>query len=332
MSKTHVVSVITPVYNGVNTLMEVIESVRSNYSVVLEHVIVDDGSTDGTTELLAEVRSNQDYKVRVISQQNSGEALAVNNGIAHSLGEYIMIVNADDPILSGSVEKLHRALLKEKDAVVAYGDWRMIDELGRTIRSYVCPSFSRQTLIGDWVCIVGPGSMIRKEAFKDQTPRKPEYKNIGDYEMWLRLALSGNFVHVHEEISTWRNHSAGATRSDRGRSLVEQYQRLHKQFFSGEDLPAEVYALRDRAEAHMLYYSALQKLFDGKVHGRRMILRSWVVLPRCRYESSSVKRSIIGSLAILLFPFSLWVARLLRGLRFKFPPLINDALETRRQR
>jgi glycosyltransferase involved in cell wall biosynthesis len=329
MSQTHTVSIITPAYNCAATIREVIQSVENQAPYVLEHVIIDDGSTDETLSIIRELEGQGDSIIRVISQPNAGEANAVNLGIAESSGDCVMVVNADDPLLDDCVLHLRQALIDFPESVVSYGDWRMIDSSGETIKTIETLPFSVQALIADWVCIVGPGAMIKRSAFRNLPARDVRYKNIGDYEMWLRLATQGSFVHVNKVLSTWRNHVTGASWNDRGRMISDQYERLIAEYFKRVDLPEEIRSLKRRAHAHQNYYSGLQKLFDSKVAGRRMILRSWLKAPFMRYTHPSVKRSFFGSLAVLTFPFSLRFGHLCRKMGVTFPPLIEDAISKR---
>jgi len=329
MSAMHTVSIITPAYNCAATISEVIQSVEKQAPYVLEHVIVDDGSNDETLSIIRALALRFRSNIRVVSQPNSGEANAVNRGIAESVGDYVMIVNADDPLLSDCVLHLRQALIDSPESVVSYGDWKMIDSAGATVKIIKTLPFSVQALIADWVCIVGPGAMVRRSAFRNMPARDNRYKNIGDYEMWLRLATQGSFVRVDKVLSTWRNHETGASWNDRGRVISEQYAELIKEYFKRPDLPEEIKSLERRARAHQNYYSALQMLFDSKVAGRRMILKSWLQVPIMRYEYPSVKRSLLGSIAVLTFPLSLRFGYLCSRAGVTLPPLIADAISKR---
>jgi glycosyltransferase involved in cell wall biosynthesis len=329
MIQAHRVTIITPAYNCAATIREVVQSVENQAPYVSEHVIVDDGSSDETLSIIRELESREGSIIRVFSQPNSGEANAVNRGVAGSTGDFVMVVNADDPLLRDCVLHLRKALIDMPDAVVSYGDWKMINSAGETIKIIETLPFSVQTLVADWVCIVGPGAMIRRSALRDEPARDARYKNIGDYEMWLRLATQGPFVRVDKVLSTWRNHATGASWHDRGCVISDQYERLMEEYFNRGDLPEEIKSFKKRAQAHQNYYSGLQKLFDSNVAGRRMILRSWLKAPVLRYEYPSVKRSIAGSLAVLTFPFSLRFGYLCGKFGITFPPLIEDAISKR---
>ena len=331
MSQKYSVSIVTPAYNCANTIAEVIASVAMQGPHVLEHIIINDGSSDETLSVIREYEAREGSLLRVIDQPNGGEARAVNRGIAESIGDFVMVVNADDPLLDNCVVALRQALVDSPQSVVAYCDWKMIDAAGDTIKIIETLPFSLQALVADWVCMVGPGAMIKRAAFGNELARDVRYKNIGDYEMWLRLATKGSFIRVDKVLATWRNHASGASWNDRGRVISDQYSQLFAEYFQRDDLPKEIQSFRRRADAHRNYYSGLQKLFEGKVAGRRMILKSWIKSPVMRYRYKSVKRSILGSIAVLTFPLSLRLAHEVKKIGVTFPPLIEDAISKRFQ-
>ena len=94
-------SVVIPAYNRAPTIAATIESVLRQTRPVLEVVIVDDGSTDATADV---VRSFEDPRVRLISQANRGVSAARNAGIAAAAGDHIGFVDSDDLWLPGDAE------------------------------------------------------------------------------------------------------------------------------------------------------------------------------------------------------------------------------------
>lgn len=106
------VSVIIPVYNGENTIKPCLESVLSQTLEDLEVIVVDDGSTDNTEEML---KSLKDSRVKILKIANSGQGIARNYGIDAAEGEYLSFIDADDTVEKDMLEKMYRAA-KENDA------------------------------------------------------------------------------------------------------------------------------------------------------------------------------------------------------------------------
>ncbi len=127
MTEHPLVSVVIPVFNGTNYLAEAIESVLEQTYPAIEIIVVDDGSTDGTWDL---IQSFGD-RVRGIRKPNGGVASAMNRGIREAAGRHIAWLSHDDLFLP---EKLARQVrfLQESDGFAAcYTDYRIIGPDGR---------------------------------------------------------------------------------------------------------------------------------------------------------------------------------------------------------
>jgi glycosyltransferase involved in cell wall biosynthesis len=112
-------TVIMPVFNCAEFIEEAAQSVLDNAEGLLELIVVDDGSTDGSGELAAALSD----KVRVIRQENAGHSSARNNGIAHARGELIGFLDSDDIWVAGSPDPRRAAL--EAGAEIAMG-WMQV--------------------------------------------------------------------------------------------------------------------------------------------------------------------------------------------------------------
>ena len=122
----------TPVFNGEKYLRETIDSVLFNIDFMnTEYIVVDDGSTDRTAEIL---RDYQD-KIRVISKVNQGQAKAINEGLKLAKGEFALIVNADDPLVSKKLFSIsHEIFRTDPSIVVTYPNWTVINQSGNFIK------------------------------------------------------------------------------------------------------------------------------------------------------------------------------------------------------
>lgn len=94
------ISVVIPAYQAVNTIKRAVDSALSIPVDSVEVIVVDDGSTDGTAEVLSRI-SALDTRLRVIRQENSGRSVARNNGFNHSNGKWVMFLDADDYLIPG---------------------------------------------------------------------------------------------------------------------------------------------------------------------------------------------------------------------------------------
>ncbi len=299
------VSVLTPVYNAERYIEEVMESVRDQSYGNIEHVIVDDGSTDGSAACIERfMTANPLAPIRFLRQENAGEATAVNHAFSAAEGEYVVVVNADDPPMVELVRAAVRMLGANEALVVAYPDWLMIDAMGREERVVTTLEYSQQALVGDYVCLPGPGAVIRRAAVSNGVLRDTRYRFVSDYELWLRLSLQGPMTRCPGVLATWRNHSGGATAGGRGQALAGEVIKVIDDFFARDDLPHHVRAWERQAKAMALYHAAIQKLYEGSVPGRRLMARSILTLFRRRKSYPTVRRSPLVVLAVLGYPLS----------------------------
>ena len=132
------VSVIVPAYNMAEYVGPAIESVLAQDFAAFELLVVDDGSTDGTEDLVVPYTdpscTEYDERVQYVSQSNQGKAAAVNHGLSLSSGSYITILDADDKLPSGSLSLRYTAL-EEYEATkdLAIGGFEVFDPEGKTL-------------------------------------------------------------------------------------------------------------------------------------------------------------------------------------------------------
>ncbi len=301
------VSVITPVYNGAGYIAEVIAAISQQTYDRLEHIIVDDGSTDDTASIIKTTLGTAEKRpVHIIHQKNAGEAAAVNAGLASALGEYIVVINADDPPMPQLVEQLVDLLDITPTAVVAYPDWEKIDANGNIIKIMHTLPYSREALIGDFRCIPGPGAMIRACALNGEPLRSSDYKYVSDFELWLRLSMRGTMVRCPHVLARWRRHASGATATGQGLVLAREFEAVIETFFNRGDLPEDVRQLERQAKAMVAYYAGFQKVFDSSVPGCRLMLRSLFTPFRRPRGYITVKRNPLAVLAPFTIPVSTW--------------------------
>ncbi|MBA61730.1 MAG: glycosyl transferase [Planctomycetaceae bacterium] len=118
-------SVVIPIYNEVRTLQEVVEKVRS-IGLNLEMVLVDDGSTDGTRELLDKMKDDEDLTI-VCHVQNKGKGAAVRTGFQQATGDVIVIQDADLEYDPGEFRYLLQPIIEDR-ADIVYGSRFQIKE------------------------------------------------------------------------------------------------------------------------------------------------------------------------------------------------------------
>ncbi len=118
------VSVIVPVYNGARFIAEAIESIVSQEYGALEIIVVDDGSTDDTADIVARLGGD----VRYVFQENAGPGSARNRGIRDASGDFIAFLDADDLWAAGSLRLLVNGLVEREEIDVVHGYARLFKD------------------------------------------------------------------------------------------------------------------------------------------------------------------------------------------------------------
>jgi glycosyltransferase involved in cell wall biosynthesis len=204
------VSVIIPCYNQARFLGEAIESVLSQSYPHLEVVVVDDGSTDNTSEVAAGYGG-----VRCIRQENQGLAGARNTGIRHSRGSYVVFLDADDRLLANALEVGLRHLKEHPECAFVSGRWRLVASDGSPL-----PTPPQLRVEGDHYEALLRGCYISTPAAVMHQRIMLEYVDgfdssvspSADYDLYLRVARD-HPVHQHGEVvAEYRRHGANMTR------------------------------------------------------------------------------------------------------------------------
>lgn len=215
------VSVIVPAYNAARFLRESIQSVIDQTYQSWEIVIVNDGSTDDTENIIARIKSQHPGRIFSFSKPNGGQASARNLGIKHARGKYIAFLDADDIWLEDKL-KTQIMLLEERGVDVCYSDAELFVEAGKDGRKHsdTTKFFEGDVLVpllkGNFV--VNSSVLVKKTAMEKAGPQREGsfYRNIEDYEYWIRLALFGfRFCYVNAPLVKYRIHPMQSSRNIR---------------------------------------------------------------------------------------------------------------------
>lgn len=206
-------------------LGETIGSVLGQSCGAIEYIVLDGASTDATVKLL------QTYGDRVAwrSEPDSGAAAALRQGFAEARGEILGWLNADDLLLPHAVESAVRAFAAHPEAVAVYGGGQWIDEHGGALGPYpVSPHAAR--LLNRECLICQPACFFRAEAYRAAGGIDASLQSAFDYDLWVRLARLGPFMHVAEDWACSRMHRANKTLGNREEAFREGMAVLEKHF------------------------------------------------------------------------------------------------------
>lgn len=204
-------SVIIPVYNGEATIEETITSVLNQTFTDFELIVINDGSTDKTLDVVSRI---QDLRLKVFSYPNAGQAVSRNRGISHARGEYISFIDADDLWTRDKLETQLKALQESPQAAVAYSWTECIDESGKFSRrgSQISDSGDvyPKLLLIDFI-ENGSNPLIRAEALAEVGGFDALMTPSEDRDLWLRLAARYHFVAVPSAQVLYRQSANSAS-------------------------------------------------------------------------------------------------------------------------
>ncbi len=212
------VSVIIPTYNRAEMVGEAVQSALNQSYPHVEVIVVDDGSTDGTEEL---VRREFGDRIRYLYQENSGRSRARNRGIEAATGDAFIFLDSDDWLLPNAAEDGVAFLQAHPDVEVAYGDGYYTDATGKRLSrlSDERPAVPRGRLLAVMVLhnlpIAPHAAIVRRRAL-DRLGGPPWFdeslRGAEDADFWLRLAAAGAPFAEHEAIvCLYRLHDENAS-------------------------------------------------------------------------------------------------------------------------
>jgi GT2 family glycosyltransferase len=245
------VSVVLPVYNHLRFLPEAIGSVLAQTHRDFELVIVNDGSTDGTTEYLDAIR---DPRVVVVHQENRRLPGALNAGFARARGELLTWVSADNHCAPLFLEALVGALDRFPEAGFAYSAFAWIDDESRITGIHRDQEVSVRALLKQ-----NPGIaafMYRRSCQDAVGQYDPALEGAEDWDMWLRIVERQTAVYVPEILYYYRLHADSMTIKQRERVAEASRQVVRNALarrgqLDIEELFPTLAACSDRGEAEL---------------------------------------------------------------------------------
>jgi hypothetical protein len=206
------VSIIMPVLNGQKYIGEAVQSIVDQTFKNFELVVVNDGSTDGTLDVLQPFLSKATVRF-VHHPKNLGVARSVNDGIRNSAGRYITFLDHDDLWFPEFLEVQTEYLRNHQDVGMVHSDFQTIDPDGNIIQPSVAICNNRVRVSGHVFprlfmdsFIVANSVLIRKECF-NLLGGFDENLPWGDYHMWMRIARHYKIDYVPRVLTKYRQHS-----------------------------------------------------------------------------------------------------------------------------
>lgn len=225
------VTIVTVCLNSRTFIEEAIRSVLQQDCSDLEYLILDGGSSDGTTEIVEDF-ARRDARIRWWSALDQGISHAMNRGLRRATGDIIAFLHADDFY---SDRKAVATMLEEfaasPAATWATGGIREVDVAGREVRVLPVRRFSRQRLLRNNI-IYHPATFIRRESLSSVGGFDEMLNYAMDYDLWLRLSALAKPMSIERTIACFRVHAGSISSVNRLAALDEEYA-VRKRYLRG---------------------------------------------------------------------------------------------------
>ena len=228
------ITVLTPTFNWGGRLQSLWESLQKQTVKDFEWFVVDDGSTDGTKDLITQLQEKSDFPIRYIYKSNGGKHTALNVGIHTICSELIFIVDSDDCVTDDAVEsilKIHKKY-RSQNNICGYAFLRAFPD-GKVNGK----KFDVDEKIGSYIDVRVNGDDTgadKAEVFKTHCLKEfpfPEYPNekfLGEDLVWVRMARKYEMVHINKAIYVGNYLEDGLTNNRRKHNIASPIGCMHR--------------------------------------------------------------------------------------------------------
>ena len=228
------ITVLTPTFNREGVLRSLWDSLQKQTVKDFEWLVVDDGSTDGTKNLITQLQEKSDFPIRYIYKSNGGKHTALNVGIQTICSELTFIVDSDDCVTDDAVEsilKIHKKY-RSQNNICGYAFLRAFPD-GKVNGK----KFDVNEKIGSYIDVRVNGNDTgadKAEVFKTHCLKEfpfPEYPNekfLGEDLVWVRMARKYEMVHINKAIYVGNYLEDGLTNNRRKHNIASPVGCMHR--------------------------------------------------------------------------------------------------------
>lgn len=292
------VTIIIPSYNHAQYISKAIESVLSQTYPNIELIVVDDGSTDNSREIIKDLSDRYGFQA-ILNSVNRGQSHALNSALEIARGDFISLLPSDDWYLPCKTEiQIARFLECENSVGIVYAaGLRYFEDLNVT-RPVKLPvrtgKISRDLiLLGNFVYPVTP--LFRRKVFEDFPPNE-QFLAEGE-AVFIRMGLKYEFEYVDAVVAVMRDHSYNIGKN--AHVMYGEIERYWNWFFSLPDLPPEIRALESHAHEKNYRTKGMQFVVSRRDFnlGRQCLWRALKIKP-----ASVLSPRFISAFALSLMP------------------------------
>ncbi len=198
------VSIVTPSFNQAQYLEQTLRSVLEQDYPRIEYIVIDGASTDGSVEL---IKKYEDRLAYWVSERDSGQAEAINKGLARAEGEIVAWINSDDFYFPGVVASAVKVFESHPEAGLVYGDTVAVDGNGEFIHFPKYAQWGLDDLL-TFNIIGQPAVFMRRDVLLKAGFLDPSFHFLLDHQLWIRMASHARMVYVPERWAAGRFHES----------------------------------------------------------------------------------------------------------------------------
>ena len=221
------ISVIMPCYNAAAFVEDAVNCVMKQTYPDVELIVVDDGSTDGSTAILQQLATHYSPRLTLLCQDRMGPYPARNLGLEHARGERVAFLDADDYWTPDALEKLASAM-ENYQADIAYCGWQNVGVGAPGTDPYIPPDYSQMDTAAEFLrSCPWPihAALVRREALDAIKGFSERRFSAMDYDLWLRLyAHTQKLVRVPEVMAFYRWHDKGQISKTKWKQVLDALQ------------------------------------------------------------------------------------------------------------
>jgi glycosyltransferase involved in cell wall biosynthesis len=190
-------------HNGAKYLREAVDSILGQSCADLEFIIIDDGSTDGTADVLG---AYSDPRIRVLRQENRGLTRSLNRGIREARGVFIARQDSDDFSLPGRLAKQAEFLSAHPEVALVGTAMNVVAEQGELLATFrqPCDAETIMSSLRKHNCICHGSVMFRRACFEQAGGYREEFSATQDYDLWLRFSELFHLANLDEPLYAYR--------------------------------------------------------------------------------------------------------------------------------
>ena len=301
-------SVLLPAFNAKKHIGAAIRDILYQSFRDFELLVVDDGSTDGTSEIVAQIR---DPRLRLIRlPDNQGLVSALNEGLKEARGQWIARQDADDRCRRDRLQKQARLIAGNPEAVFVYSQARLIDANGLW-RGRLRPPVEDAGLRWD-LCFRNPvphtSAVFSVKIGRDQLGGYRNCKASEDYDLWSRLLRNGRAIGSSEVLVSYRNHAGSimgrehAVQAERTNSALKEIMTRNLQEWLGasdEEVDLIVSAWLNPANVEWeRYFAVTTRMAGEKIQPSQRLLaeQDFTLLNRAAAVSRETANQMLSAL------------------------------------